>query len=60
MRRFRRRPGLSPRRLLRAFLFRSGRAMGSPRPVIRRLRRAHLFLQAGQQSEAAPRIIMKA
>ena len=53
MRRFRRRPGLSPRRLLRAFLFRSGRAMGLPRPVIRRLRRAHLFLQAGQQSEAA-------
>lgn len=27
--------------------------MGLPRPVIRRLRRAHIFLQAGQKAEAA-------
>jgi len=53
MRRFRRRPGLLPRRLFGAFRFRTGRPMGLPRPVIRRLRRAHAFLQAGQQAEAA-------
>ena len=53
MRRNRRLFGLVPRRLLRAFRSRGGRATGLPEAVIGRLRQAQSFLQGGRQAEAA-------
>ncbi len=53
MRRFRRRPALVGRRWLRRLWRRGDPAMALPRPVVRRLRRAHALLQAGEYAQAA-------